>query len=663
MELDVYNEYLIKIYNEISAGHYSEAVKYIDVVYKSGNEDIIKNSNLYLVLLNSLMELPKEHKALVLKIENEFLNDEEKVKNYFDKSVKKEMISLLFKREFYDVLKNYGGNNFNDKDIDFSITKLLLERANNLKLKVRNRSIKLIENKKYEELIIYLEGKKNVLNYSDSIVLEIAKDIVKIRQDNVLPIKRETRGDNLFKLIYYKQYEKALKVSREYNKRVPYKKTPLNLILVDINEIISEVRVGNKTEDEIKNTIFDNLSKKDIESALNGIYDYLKVNNKLEYEFLINNLIKVSIVTKDYKFSLVMEALNSVNNEDYSFEINKYVNNFKALIDKNNTEGAKIYLDIINKYSRDEQLIRSLENKLSLSRISEVISSGNLDSDVKFVQRKVDYLSKYRGIVLLRPMDIDRRHKIKNIANSYPNVVAFSIGEGEKKRVVLRYTTNEKMIPNVNNLIEKGNSSYKKGNYEECIDTYLDILQGPRPKAVAYLKIGMSYLKLFKRNKAFQYLTVAQEVGKEEGKDFDLYQLLDSLRSKEFSEIPEHKPSVKIEEDIFNGNDDYYGVKDIDGVARFVSTGVLSIEEACDIFKVPSEKVPLVKLIFAREYYYLGHYEMGDKLYKMVLESKDKTSLTKKVLEEVRVNKNFYKNRGRDMRKALALPYKITKFK
>lgn len=85
--------------------------------------------------------------------------------------------------------------------------------------------------------------------------------------------------------------------------------------------------------------------------------------------------------------------------------------------------------------------------------------------------------------------------------------------------------------------------------------------------------------------------------------------------------------------------------KSIEDIAYFIQGENIVLDEAIKKFKLTSEDLLIIKLIYARSYYAEEMYLLGDIQVQEVEKHKDKTSRVLKLLNEVRTNKQFYKNR------------------
>ena len=81
----------------------------------------------------------------------------------------------------------------------------------------------------------------------------------------------------------------------------------------------------------------------------------------------------------------------------------------------------------------------------------------------------------------------------------------------------------------------------------------------------------------------------------------------------------------------------------------------LSLEETCTSLSLDRNTRNIVFLMFAKEYYYLSDFKNGDELVKIVEREEDKSDRVKQLFNEIRRDKNFYKNRTEEMGVSLIL--------
>lgn len=215
-------------------------------------------------------------------------------------------------------------------------------------------------------------------------------------------------------------------------------------------------------------------------------------------------------------------------------------------------------------------------------------------------------------------------------------------------------------IFDIKECLRSGNKAYKNGDYTTCIDAFKQVLSFDNPKPFVYAKLGLSYRKLRDIDTAIDYLTVATELSGLEDAKFDFTDLIYHLKGY-YNRIKEEerKPYFKME--IFKFDDDmsdYYDIEKAEEVAEQISAG-MSIDDACLNVGLDEEQKSIITLIFARDYYTQENYTMGDTFLKKVERTKNKSKFTNSLLEEIRKNKKFYKNRVRENQKCLLLTTKV----
>lgn len=274
--------------------------------------------------------------------------------------------------------------------------------------------------------------------------------------------------------------------------------------------------------------------------------------------------------------------------------------------------------------------------------------------DSEFIEASHKLLVKNRGIIVLELMNSEKRKLIHDMVDKYSDMVSFSIGCEPNRQVVLRYKKDTKEYVDIRKLVNDGKEYYKNGHYEECIKTYLDVLQFREPKASSYARIGMAYSKLDNKDMAVMYLKVAMQVSIKEGRELDFTQIIAVLEGKVCK--GNRKPYFKMNEESFkNDLQENYGIENLDEITSYIFENNLGVEIACRELGTPGEQVNIIRLICAKKYYSQGNYSTGDIFVRTVEKSKNKTPFTLKLLDEVRRNKKFYINRVVDTSKPLKL--------
>ncbi len=729
----------------IQSKNYEKAFEYFEHFYESENENYNHDSNYYLYLLNIITELPEHHReyARYLKLSDISANYNDKRYSNHQLYNKIRISSLnqrfvLALRQLNEAIHENNGI-ITVQDI---VVKTLLTQAIEKQQETKKRIIKLINEKKYDEVIQFLQNMdtKHGLSRADQYTLVLIKDLTKIIKTGEIPKKQIFSTDKVLDAIEGKNYELAFQLSLEYLKKsnINSDDNALYLLLSEIQNLmnmhkeISQV-VEQQVVEEIEshsikkseeqpiqvqatnsftdtNTFADiigYLMKEDLDNAFTALRNYLCSINKSQYEFLIIDLIKISLIEGDIAFTKPMISLTYITRENFEFNISEYIQKFYENLANNNFEHARIYLDIISKANKLGQsciLTESLERVLndtekmqnykrnndvisrvddSIENISEFTSEGEsyadststipskllceqpaienivmpkdgIDTnhkatppkktydDYDLIQQKLDEVYE-KGIIVLKPMNDGRRKEIHNIVKNIPDVVSFSIGASEDRRVVLRFKPYIYEHIDIKQMTSIGNEAYKNGDYDTCINSYRQLLELKEPKAFIYAKLGLAYMKKFDKNTAIDYFTVATELSKKENGMYDFTELIASLNGLISQE--DKKPLVRMQTSDFKDDiDEYYGIDGIDQVAKLISSG-MTIEEACCNLRLNEEQKNIVTLIYAREYYAQEFYALGDQYLKKVERTKNKSKFVITLLEEIRKNKRFYKNR------------------
>ncbi len=711
---------------------YKKAFEYFDVFYNGENDFYNADSNFYLYLLSMITELPKNHKdyARFLKIEDfkvDF-NDKRYLNSYLQNKIRLNALNQKFTlaaKQLNEAIQEKGSLSVQD-----IITKTLLSQAIEVQIQNRNNIINLIKQQKFEDIIEFYKKMEasHRLSMSDNYTYILTNELLKIINTKTVPEKKVFKTENIFEAIDGKNFELALSLATARNQKCNINNNDSNIFLLldeivtrcqklndDINQekkiIPSEKKLKLSDEANIKRhtSTFADIIRFLINGDLNNTFKVLKAYltnlNKDDYEFLIVDLIKISLLEKDIAFTKPMTALTLISRENYFFDISTYIQEFYLNLSQNKFEEARIYLDIISNsnklgqdcvitdglyqvleetekmlnYKRNNTVLNTVDNALENNSLSNIQPQTNhnkaeqqvIDSPVKtkvktetkpikkeeiekekrnsekeFLDKKYEELLDKKGIILLKPMDNNRINLILEMIKEYPDMVAFIIGEENKQQIVLRYKPEITEYIDRKNLINLGNQAYKDGNYTECIENYLQLLQlFDNPKSVIYSKLGLAYMKIWQIPLAIDYLTIANDLAKKDNLGYDFSDLIAKLKG----DIPkeDQKPRFIMTQKDFDYSDieDYYGIDNFVEINDYINESGLDVETACEQLGLTLEEIDIIKLIYAKEFYIQGNYTIGDTFLKSVERSKNKTATTKEIFEEIRRSKKFYQNR------------------
>lgn len=714
--------------------NYEEALEYFNHFYNSDNIYYNSDNNYYLYLLSMITDLPEQYKQYAKNLKYKDIKIAFGDKRFKKISSQKTIRLLSLRQQFALAIKQIDllmdqNNKLNAQEI---LVKTLLNQALEVQKKNKQHIIRLINEKRYEKLIEFLEliQERHELSVADKCVLSLTKDLVEIIKTDIIPEKNLLINGGLFNAIFCKDYELAFSLSSQYIEEANIKPNDnaIYSLLVEIKNLIDSKKtvISSKIENqqavlnnemkkqEEKNIVspFNNtidcknvlsniigyLMKNDLDNAFLLLGNYLDTIGKRQYETLIMNLIKISIIEHDNVFIKPMMTLTYISKNNCQFNISEYIQNFYDALAQNNFEMAKIYLDIIYNLNnlvqcniaieKLEQLLNDTEkmvtyqqNDKTLDKIDTSVSNvdeplklevlptqlgdeqidnlktirlkkGNYN-DTKLIDKKLNDLYK-NGIVLLKPMNNERRKEIHSIVKGIDDVVSFDIGPDYCRQVVLRhkpYIGSERL--EIKELMRTGSIAYNNGDYNTCIKCYRKLLGFGIPNSYIYAKLGLAYLKTGRKKIAIDYLIVANELSKKNNDKYDFTEFISRLTGVEPDE--ERKPYVKMSISAFNNDlNNNYGVENVETVAELVASG-MTFEDACSNISVDENQRDIIALIFAKECYAQEDYLIGDEYLKKVEKSANKSKQVKDLLSEITKNKRFYKNRVVDNQKRLVL--------
>lgn len=415
----------------VQSKKYEEAFTYFDQFYHSDNEYYNNDSNFYLYLLNIITEIPEKHReyAKYLKLEDVKVDFNDKRFNdpYSQNKVRiyalNQRFTLAFK-ELNELIKQQGRLNVQD-----IIVRTLLSQAREVQIGLKNNIKKLAIEKKYKEIISYLEQvqKKQHLNVADECILFLAREVSKLEETGIIPEKEIFSTNKLFEAINGKNFEVALELCKNYIKKnnINPSDNAMFILLKDITQLIKVKANKTETQQIVTSptkkaepttintatpqtnivptssnitfaTVIGYLMQYDFDNSFRALREYLNKINKSEYEFLIVDLIKISLIEQDVAFSKPMIALTYISRDNFTFDISEYIQNFYETLAQNRFTEARIYLDIISKSSKLsqncvltdglEQILNITEKRSNYKKNNETLDK--VDTSIKKVEQE-----------------------------------------------------------------------------------------------------------------------------------------------------------------------------------------------------------------------------------------------------------------------------------
>lgn len=410
-------------------------------------------------------------------------------------------------------------------------------------------------------------------------------------------------------------------------------------------------KLSNKSDITLVN-IINYLMSANWDSAYNAIETYLNQLKKREYIVLINNLIKICILENDLTFIRPLKALSAIYLDDFDFNIENYINEFYLALAENNSEKVKLYIEIIEflaKLSKDYQLPSDFLQRKDINSNEKEQKHEQEENDSKekysnlkcFVDEQCQTLLKEKGVIILGPYKTGKRKQIHKLTKDYPDIVTLNVGASPNRYILLRYKPTIEEYIDIREIISLANSAYHEKKYKRCIDYYLQVLQIGKPKAIAYIRLGLSYLYLGNISKAINYLKIAQEVSRKEEKQYDFTEFIEELKANLLSDDKKRYFDMEIK-DFTESNDGF----NFDEIYRYILETNLDVETACKNLGFNEELINIIKLTFAKKYYSQGSTAKGDLFLKSVEKSEHKSRKVLELIEELKRNKRLYKTKN-----------------
>lgn len=409
---------------------------------------------------------------------------------------------------------------------------------------------------------------------------------------------------------------------------------------VEFNIIRELLKRAIKIQMTSKNNVLNLVKSKRYEEIVCFLKSKLKQHDLRKIEIYIlklaNEILRIQNTLKipeqlDLKERKLFDAINT-NNFSVALELsieNNIINN----VNENDSALELLLTDL-------QELICILDPKENRSKKDiKYFVQDRIDKEKIFLDKKRSELLKNKAIILLDEMPRERAKRLNKIANKYSDISSFIIGDDDKSQVVLRYNPYLDDPVSVQNLITKGNLAYKEGNYDYCIECYLQLLRFGTPSILVYVKLGSAYMRKYDKEKAIEYFSIATHLSKEENGEFDFTELIENLKCSI------RKPKFEMQISDFTNDDKYYGIENIDEITNYIMTSNLDVESACEKLGMNIEQIDIIRLIYAREYFSHGYNAKGEEFLKVVEKRKNKSLFVKKILDEIRKNKKIYSNR------------------
>lgn len=652
-------------FRNIKEGNLEEAFNYLDRLLKVSNQEYYQiDYNVYLYLLNQLIELPQNYQNYVNYLQEEDLKVKSEDRRYKEQDRHNQVRRLIFtKNNSFALSKlNYCFSFTNQPQI--SIIRTLVVAILKKEKAISAKIIDLLKEENYQAIIELLQ-KEHVENLSQYMqkILDIAKDLLEIEKTKIA-IESSFETSSTIIAIDRKNYELALCLRSKYNAytKVSNESDALYLILKAITLKNEEVKF--KSDDNKQLTISEleeSLFNKDIPNAIKCIKKFLVSIQKEEYEVLAILLLKLNLFRKTNNFKFVVNFLRGLIENKVELNIDDLIKEYELSFKNKNNEKARLLLEILQSLEKlglasnvtsglgikAENNIEKKESKVPTLPVvepqKEIIKPSlpkqiEINPEIKaFMENIYQKLEKDELIILSEEDSLKIDIEIFN--KKYRKAHAFKIGTNGQ--VVIK--TTKYVNPNkVYEYTKNGDEAFKNANWEEAIREYKELLFLRNTLTRVYANLGLAYMNLNNLVEAIKYLTIANGLSEINPLiKFDYHKLINELKAKLSSNI---KKEQNYGIDNVNLND-YFGISKIKDVVLLIEFSGLTLEDACKGLLISSNDKNMIGLLLARDCYARGAFEVGDDYIRQVEESQYKSKKVLAFMASIKQNKLLYQTR------------------
>ena len=365
---------------------------------------------------------------------------------------------------------------------------------------------------------------------------------------------------------------------------------------------------------------------------------------------IINSYITIEetgIIPKSkYDGDNILEAING-NNYELALKLEK-----QRIMENGRKKETNLYVVLkkIVSLIHPKEEVEEVKEEKPLKQVEEPEALPIIKltpGDIQLIEDRVNKIYGGRMIFLLEPMPHEKRELIRDYLKEkeYNDVFAFSIGSEPNRRLVLKYKPKVTEYVNLKKTLDDAKSFYASRNYDLALEYYELSLKIGKPRASTYGGYGMTLYRLGRDEEALDCLKIANILAEEEGKkDFHFGNIIERIECP----VPREdmKPMAVVKESEFEDKNNFLlDDETLNAIIGLSETGDISIEEACTKLGLTPADINYVKLMCAKDCYYLGKYSEGDKYFKQVERSKEKDQKVKELYKDILVNKNYYHNR------------------
>ncbi len=337
-------------------------------------------------LLSYSMEIPEECRQTLAKIKHQNLYVSPTDDRYKSPKKQNDLRTLIYKQEFYEATHKFAQLKAEEDDtVEMIIIEKLLFKARNLERDKSKMLGQLVDSESYarvieiltpEKEIHYLSGPRRVLLHMCATMENLKKGIIP------KPIGKES--DSVFTSILHNRFERARHLNTKYAIAThrPKKYDTFRPLLNRIIETKMKLTGTYDCETEAKRDCLKKfllaLRTDDLENAKVLLSEYLILTGLEDYDYLLGNLFRLSILAGDKTYARMIIALADLLTGDFAFDVDEFVAAIEDYLDTNHLHEASILIETLSTatlrehvdLTKDEtcRVLNELKFSLSLAR-------------------------------------------------------------------------------------------------------------------------------------------------------------------------------------------------------------------------------------------------------------------------------------------------------
>lgn len=245
-------------YNAVLTRNYEEAYNFLYALENvSTNEYLRKDYKVYLYLLSQVSQVPEIYKTKIEDINSDPLLMLHRKPNNLQKQ-DNVIMRLILKGKYKFAIEKL--NDFLSEDHNYAVHRIILKNLISQIIfvndKYKSDILEKVKQKRYREIIYMLEeiSSTRQLRNDEIALMNMIKTIISIYETGETPTPIENETTQVTEAILFLDYEKALSLESEFlvSKGIPLDKSPMYILLVEVNQLIKNINRLKENDIPIK---------------------------------------------------------------------------------------------------------------------------------------------------------------------------------------------------------------------------------------------------------------------------------------------------------------------------------------------------------------------------------------------------------------------------